>query len=163
MGAFRYAAVVVPLAMLLAACHKPPPRLPAAPVTIPRTPLPAETLPAPLLPAIDSVDDYKRVLAAQIMKTNPDAVFSGAIPPLLTAIVVLEMKVDGDGAIRSLRVARARDQKAAGIAEAIMRQAAPYPRPGKLMRQHHKTFDFSETFLFNKDYRFQLRTLAPVQ
>jgi protein TonB len=44
-----------------------------------------------------------------------------------------------------------------------MRQVAPFPKPGKLLPSHHKTLEFSETFLFNKEYRYQLRTVAPVQ
>ncbi|KQW87768.1 hypothetical protein ASC94_24975 [Massilia sp. Root418] len=153
-------------ASLLASCGKEPPRrdISNRPADIPRTPLPSEQVPVPPLPPpIHNLDDYKRALAAKILAATPDAAFSGALPPLLTSIVVLEAKIGRDGDIVNLRVARSRDQKASNLALAAMRAAAPFPKPGKLMAGHHKTFDISETFLFNKDYRFQIRTLAPVQ
>ncbi|CAN7698948.1 hypothetical protein LJR289_005639 [Pseudoduganella sp. LjRoot289] len=151
--------------LLLASCGKEPPRRepPVKAADIPRTPLPTEQVLPAARPPANNLDDYKRLLAHKINEATPAATFTGAIPPLLTSIVVVEVKIERDGGIASLRVVRSRDQKASGIALAAMRSAAPYPRPGKLMPAHHKTFDVSETFLFNKDYRFQLRTLAPVQ
>lgn len=170
MGKLQHSAAVglaaLLCASLLASCGKEPPRREASarPADIPRTPLPAEQVPVPPLPPpIHNLDDYKRALAGKILATTPDAAFSGALPPLLTSIVVVEAKIGRDGDIASLRVVRSRDQKASGLALAAMRAAAPFPKPGKLMAGHHKTFDFSETFLFNKEYRFQIRTLAPVQ
>jgi protein TonB len=158
---------VMMCASLLASCGKEPPRRTEAatrPAGVPRTPLPAEQVPVPpLQPPIHTLDDYKRALAARILAATPDGAFTGALPPLLTSIVVVEAKIGRDGDLVNLRVVRSRDQKASNLALAAMRAAEPYPKPGKLMESHHKTFDMSETFLFNKDYRFQIRTLAPVQ
>lgn len=164
----RLAAVLLApvFAAMLASCGKEPPRRDAQPrpPEIPRTPLPSEQVPVPPLPlAMHSVDDYKRALAAKILAATPDGAFSGALPPLLTSIVVVEAKIGRDGDIVNLRVVRSRDQKASNLALVAMRAAAPFPKPDKLMAAHHKTFDISETFLFNKEYRFQIRTLAPVQ
>lgn len=152
-------------ASLLASCGKEAPRRepPVKIAEIPRTPLPTEQVLPPSAPPVNNLGDYKRVLANKILEAAPHATFTGAIPPLLTSIVVVEVKIERDGDIASLRVVRSRDQKASAIALAAMRSAAPYPKPGKLMPAHHKTYELSETFLFNKEYRFQLRTLAPVQ
>jgi protein TonB len=166
MGKLQHYAALGFAALLLASCGREPPRseAPRRTIEIPPTPLPAEeALPSKGLPPISTIDDYKRVLAERIMEATPGAAFRGPIPPLLTAIVVIQVHIDHDGAIVDLHVARARDQKAAGIALAAMRQVAPYPKPGKLLPAHHKTLEFSETFLFNKEYRYQLRTVAPVQ
>ena len=170
MGALQHTAgrglAALLCAALLASCGKEPPRRETPPVKaadIPRTPLPTEQVLPSGPPPINNLGDYKRVLANKIMEATPAATFNGAIPPLLTSIVVVEVKIERDGDIAGLRVVRSRDQKASAIALAAMRSAAPYPRPGKLMPAHHKTFEVSETFLFNKEYRFQLRTLAPVQ
>jgi protein TonB len=42
-------------------------------------------------------------------------------------------------------------------------RSGPLPKPFNLASGPGKSLTFSETFLFNADYRFQLRTLAPVQ
>jgi protein TonB len=44
-----------------------------------------------------------------------------------------------------------------------MHRSGPLPRPFNLATGAGKSLTFSETFLFNADYRFQLRTLAGVQ
>jgi protein TonB len=170
MGKLQHSAAVglaaLLCASLLASCGKEPPRREARPsaAEIPRTPLPSEQVPVPPLPVpIHNLDDYKRALAAKVLAATPDAAFSGTLPKLLTSIVVVEAKIGRDGDIVNLRVVRSRDQKASKLALAAMHAAAPFPKPGKLMAGHHKTFEFSETFLFNKEYRFQIRTLAPVQ
>eukprot|EP01032_Pedospumella_encystans_P030062 gene30062-33930_t len=144
MGKLQHSAAVglaaLLCASLLASCGKEPPRREARPsaAEIPRTPLPSEQVPVPPLPVpIHNLDDYKRALAARIFA-----------------------KIGRDGDIVNLRVVRSRDQKASKLALAAMHAAAPFPKPGKLMAGHHKTFEFSETFLFNKEYRFQICTGA---
>ncbi|CAN7585557.1 hypothetical protein [Massilia sp. LjRoot122] len=41
--------------------------------------------------------------------------------------------------------------------------AGPLPRPQGLLAANSSAMSFSETFLFDRDYRFQLRTLAGPQ
>ena len=60
-----------------------------------------------------------------------------------------------------MAVQRSRDNDASKVALASMRRAGQLPKPFNLATGNSLTF--SETFLFNADYRFQLRTLAPVQ
>jgi protein TonB len=60
-------------------------------------------------------------------------------------------------------VQRSRDEDASKVAVASMHRAGPLPRPFNLASGPGKSLTFSETFLFNADYRFQLRTLAPIQ
>jgi protein TonB len=55
------------------------------------------------------------------------------------------------------------DDGAAKIAMASMFRAGVLPRPLNLASGPERSLSYSETFLFNADNRFQMRTLAPVQ
>jgi periplasmic protein TonB len=44
-----------------------------------------------------------------------------------------------------------------------MKRSGTLPKPVHLLASNSDTVTFSETFLFNSDYHFQLRSLAPVQ
>ena len=153
-------------ALLLAACQKAPPRAPPAPELQPpphaSTPRPAEAAAQHAEP-LGSIDDYKMLVAAQIMHTNPALIFSGRLPPMLPAIVVVTISVDQDGALRHVVVQRSRDSEASKVALAAVEHGVPYPKPQHLLRHGHKTLDFSETFLFGDEYHFKLRTLAGPQ
>jgi protein TonB len=113
--------------------------------------------------AFDSVDTYKYDVAEQIMRYNGAHTFSGKLPPMLPAIVVLSITVDHTGKATKVTVQRSRDQDASKVALASMQRAGLLPRPFNLASGPGKSLTFSETFLFNADYRFQLRTLAPIQ
>jgi protein TonB len=58
---------------------------------------------------------------------------------------------------------RSRDDDASRVAVASMRRTGMLPRPFNLASGPARSLSYSETFLFNADYRFQLRTLAPIQ
>jgi protein TonB len=111
--------------------------------------------------SFDNVEAYKADVAEQVMRYNTAHTFSGRLPPMLPAIVVLSITVDKTGKVTRVSVQRSRDNDASNVALASMRRAGPLPRPFNLATGNSLTF--SETFLFNADYRFQLRTLAPIQ
>jgi protein TonB len=113
--------------------------------------------------SFDSVDMYKNEVAEQIMRYNGAHTFSGALPPMLPAIVVLSITVDHTGKTTRVTVQRSRDNDASKVALASVQRAGQLPRPFNLATGPGKSLTFSETFLFNADRRFQLRTLAPVQ
>lgn len=113
--------------------------------------------------AFDSVDAYKQEVAEQIMRYNTEHTFSGRVPPLLPAIVVLSITVDSNGKTTRVTVQRSRDNQASKVALASMQRAGPLPKPFNLATGPGRSLTFSETFLFTADYRFQLRTLAPIQ
>ena len=110
-----------------------------------------------------NLDAYKTQVAQQVMRQNPSQTFSGRLPPMLPAIVVLNITVDKDGQLTDVVVQRSRDPDAARVAVASMRRSAPLPRPANLVAANSDSLTFSETFLFNDEYRFQLRTLAGPQ
>ncbi|MET0855520.1 MAG: hypothetical protein ABWY27_02115 [Telluria sp.] len=113
--------------------------------------------------AFASVDAYKDDVAALIMRYNSAHTFSGKLPPMLPAIVVLRITVDRDGRMTDVTVQRSRNQEASRVALASMQRTGSLPRPFNLATGPGRSLTFSETFLFNADYRFQLRTLAPIQ
>jgi protein TonB len=61
-----------------------------------------------------------------------------------------------------VEVQRSRDDNASRLAVDSMRRSGPLPRPAKLIAGGD-ALTFSETFLFNDQYRFQLRSLAGPQ
>ncbi|MEG2962238.1 MAG: hypothetical protein RR860_06070 [Janthinobacterium sp.] len=156
----RHAIFIVAAASLLTACQ-------IAPPPVGRTPSPVERTPPGTPAAIQlaaSIDDYKSLVAQQIMAANAEYTFTGRLPPMLPAIVVLDLSVGPDGELKSVRVHRSRDSEASAAALAAVRRVQVlFPPAAHLMRSHAKTFDFSETFLFNEQYRFQLRTLSGPQ
>src|SRR5450830_1452754 len=121
----------------------------------------------PALPAqrseFASVDTSKSDAALHIMRHNPDRTFSGALPPMLPAIVVLRITVDQTGKVTRAIVQRSRDDDASKVALASIQRTGYLPRPANLAVGPGRSLTYMETFLFNEDYRFQLRTLAPLQ
>jgi protein TonB len=109
------------------------------------------------------VDAYKSDVAEQIVRYNPENTFHGKLPPMLPAIVVVSITVDHTGKMTKVAVQRSRDNSASKVALASVRRAGVLPRPFNLAAGPGRSLTFSETFLFNADYHFQLRTLAPVQ
>ncbi len=146
------------LSFSLTACQKGPPWKPPPPIV--------ESMPLPGLPQLssaDDIDDYKALVAAQIMQANPDSTFSGKLPPMLPAIVVVNISVDVRGELTRVTVQRSRDSAASTVALSAVKQSGPFPMPLHLLLRGHKTLDFSETFLFGDRYRFKLRSLAGPQ
>lgn len=113
----------------------------------------------------ESVDEYKYHVAKQVMRYNRAHTFSGRLPPILPAVVVLRISVDEAGQIIDIWVQRkpSHDDGESEIAMASMGRAGILPQPFNLVRYPWRTLEYSETFLFNDRKQFQIRTLAPVQ
>ena len=154
------------LALLACACTQP--IIFTTPTAPPSPPVQAQAAPpragvSGQRTAFANLDAYKADVAAQIMRYNAAHTFSGKLPPMLPAVVVLSITVDGEGRMTHVSVQRSRDQDASKVALASMQRTGSLPRPFNLATGPGRSLTFSETFLFNADYRFQLRTLAPVQ
>jgi len=149
------------LLAILCGCASPPPDSPAnARVTLRIDPMPT---PAPVAAPSSTLDAYKLDVARHVLARNAERVFSGRLPPMLPAIVVLNITVDRDGRLTEVQVQRSRDPDASKVALDSMRRSGPLPRPDGLLAAHMRAMSFSETFLFDHDYRFQLRSLAGPQ
>lgn len=160
---------LIALALSIAACDQLPPRMdpPAqtpAPPPVAQPPVAApKPVPAPApIANVRTLDEYKRVVATRVREVNNDRVHRGQLQALLRAVVVLEFKVDRNGAIQSVRTLRAPEREAESIAVASLRRAGPYPAPpAAILRGGHA--EITETWLFQDNGQFQLRTLAEGQ
>lgn len=110
-----------------------------------------------------ATDLYKKELAEKIVKANPAKVYRERPQALLRSVVVLEFQVDEDGKLVSSGIRRANnDPVAEATALASLREAAPLPKPPAILVRHGPV-TFHETWLFNKDGRFQIRSTAQQQ
>ena len=166
---------VLIVALVLAGCGSP---ATAPPASSGSTPAPIVTPPiqtvdvAPAAPASPSssklrlaardpaLDDWKRVAAEKVHAVNRAQLFDGRPEHLLRAVIVVEATVDREG-----KVTRSKILRSPGIASlddvalTSLKAASPLPAPpAKLVARGPLVF--SETWLFRKDGRFQLRTLA---
>lgn len=110
-----------------------------------------------------SVDAYKKAAAYRVASANLGSTFEGRLPPMLPAIVVLRISVDKTGTVTDVQVQRSRDANASQIAMASIHRTGNFPFPCGLIKDENGALSFSETFLFNDQYQFQLRSLAGPQ
>lgn len=125
--------------------------------------LPTPRTAAPVAPPSRTLDAYKAEVAQHVMRHNSGQTFSGRLPPMLPAVVVLNITVDEDGELQDVVVQRSRDPDASKVAVASMRRSGRLPKPASLLVTNMRSLTFSETFLFNDQYQFQLRSLAGPQ
>ena len=126
-------------------------------------PTPTPRTEAPVAPPSRTLEAYKAEVAQHIMRANSGQTFSGRLPPMLPAIVVVNITVGEDGELQDVAVQRSRDPDASKVAVASMRRTGRLPRPVNLLAANTRALTFSETFLFDDQYRFQLRSLAGPQ
>ena len=127
---------------------------PAAPAT--RAPT-AERFTLPPAAAASDWDGFKLQAAQRLMAANPDITYTGPVLDPLLAIPVLEVELERDGRVRSIRVVRVPTQAGDTTQLAIdaVHRAAPYGDMSRLA----KPWKWVEVFLFDEDRRFKPRTL----
>ncbi len=103
---------------------------------------------------------YRKDAAQHLYITNKDRIFPGKLPPLLYAIGVLDVEVDGRGEVQGLSWQRAPRHAPEVIAEIerTVRAAAPYPAPTRMGR-----VVYTDVWLWDRSGRFQLDTLSEGQ
>lgn len=155
------------VAILLAGCTTPPPPPPAPPPPTqapPKPPAPVVVPPPPAPPAYVSrastARDYRRDAASHLYEKNFDRIYKGKMPPLLYAVGVLQVEVDGRGRVTGTSWMRAPKHAPEVMAEIerTVRMAEPYPAPIHLGR-----VTYTDTWLWHKSGRFQLDTLTEGQ
>jgi protein TonB len=111
----------------------------------------------------DTVGEYKLALANRIAQVNSTKVYVGRPQALLRSVVVLKYSVDVNGSLLRSEILRSnRDRTTEATALAALRSTAPFPKPASSLLRHGK-IELMETWLFNNDGRFQLRTIAEPQ
>ncbi|EGF31371.1 hypothetical protein IMCC9480_10 [Oxalobacteraceae bacterium IMCC9480] len=149
----RFAMLLATLSAVLAACT--PGRSPA-----PRS----DTLGQPAVPvSVTTLEGYKEALAQRISNANASLVYGGQPQAHLRSVVVVKFTVDASGKLLHSDIIRSNhDSTTEATALASLRSSAPFPRPaGTLLKRGR--LELSETWLFNTDGRFQLRSIAAPQ
>jgi protein TonB len=158
----RFAILIA--AGVLAGCASRPAETPVA--QTPAKPARAEKKTEPVEAGASSartVDGYKRDLALRISEVNAGKVYTGRPQALLRSVVVLRYVVDAQGDIVRSEIMRSnRDRETESTAMATLRNSAPFPRPASHLLKRGQ-LELTETWLFNNDGRFQLRTIAQPQ
>jgi protein TonB len=152
-------ALLAATAVLAACATRTPERTPERPAErssrVERGAMPAEAL-----SSAGTVDAYKYDLAQHINAANASRVYSSRPQALLRSVVVLRYAVDARGHLVHSEIVRSnRDSETEATALASLRNAAPFPKPAAHLLRRGK-LEVSETWLFNNDGRFQLRTTA---
>jgi protein TonB len=108
-------------------------------------------------------EGYKRDLAQRITQVNSTKVYTGRPQALLRSVVVVKYVVDSHGQlVRSELLRSNRDSATEATALTSLRNTAPFPKPLPHLLSHGR-LEIAETWLFNSDGRFQLRTIAEPQ
>ena len=156
------------IAALVAGCATPPPPpvvtrpAPPPPVAV-APPVAPPVKPLPPLGKVSNAQtprDYRRDAASHLYEKNVGRIYKGMMPPLLYAVGVLQVDVDGRGNVTDIRWMRAPTQAPEVMAdiERSVRSAAPFPAPVKMGR-----VTYTDTWLWHKSGRFQLDTLTEGQ
>ena len=160
---FRLAMLGV--AALLASCGtKPPQEQPRAVAPEPTPPVAAAPQPRPAMVIKTSQATnpraYRADAAQHLYGLNQQRIWKGRMPPLLYAVGVLQVEVDGSGQVRRLDWMRAPKHAPEVIAEIerTVRSAAPFPVPARMGK-----VVYTDTWLWHKSGQFQLDTLTEGQ
>lgn len=157
--------ILAGLAVFFAGCASTPPPPPAV-VRIPEPLPPAPVVVAPPVVAPAFVSSavtpraYRMDAASHLYERNMQRVYRGKMPPLLYAVGVLQVEVDGMGLVTSTSWMRAPHHAPEVMAEIerTVRLAAPYPAPVRMGR-----VTYTDTWLWHKSGLFQLDTLTEGQ
>jgi protein TonB len=104
---------------------------------------------------------YRVDAARHIYESYASRIYKGRLPPLIHAVVVVEMTVDESGQPREIKVVRG-PSHAPDVTVAVVemiRRAGPLP----LHRSLAGSVKFTEIWLVHKDGRFQLDALTEGQ
>ena len=155
------------LVAILAACSStplsPPPGptvvAPAAPKFVP----PIESAPPGTALRSSSATNpraYRADAANHLYGLNQNRIYKGKMPPLLYAVGVLQVEVDGRGNVHNISWMRAPKHAPEVMAEIerTVRAAAPFPAPARMGK-----VVYTDTWLWHKSGRFQLDTLTEGQ
>lgn len=140
---------------LLAACSSAPPDSRKSKVEV-RQPPEQKTSPT----QAQTLLAYKEELARRITQANADQVYAGRPQALLRSVIVLKYLLNADGKLLHSEIVRSNRIRASETtALSSLNNAAPFEKPPAHLLRNGK-LELVETWLFNDDGRFQLRTIA---
>lgn len=103
---------------------------------------------------------YKKDAARHVYKVYSDKIYKGKLPPLVHAIVVLEVAIDEQGNVQDINTIRV-PTHAPDVTLAVkdmIHRSSPMPAPTRM-----GSLRFTEVWLVDKSGRFQLDTLTEGQ
>ncbi|MDP3137531.1 MAG: hypothetical protein Q8N17_14510 [Burkholderiaceae bacterium] len=120
--------------------------------------LPATAGPPRLTTTVRNWDEYRQRAAQRIAQASAGDTFAGAVPETLKSIPVLTIQLNRDGSVRHIAVLRTPRAVPATVqmAMAAIHRAGPFGPVGNLPQP----WQFNETFLYNDELKFQLRSLV---
>jgi periplasmic protein TonB len=149
--------VLIACVLAAAACaprrEAPPPRPIAPPVVQAPAAAPA--------PAPGDLEGYKRQFALDLIQATPRLAYCPPGEAILKSVVVLQITVDPAGELLGASVFRSNGYvELERRALDTVRRAAPFPAPAAGLTKERGSVYFLETFLFNHDDCFQIRSLV---
>jgi hypothetical protein len=126
----------------------------------PPAPPPPAALANPKKSSAADPKSYRKDAAAHLYELNAHRIYRGKLPPLLHAVGVLEVDIDGRGTVQNVRWRRAPSHVPEVMAEIerTVRLAAPYPAPARLGK-----VTYTDVWLWDRSGKFQLDTLTEGQ
>jgi protein TonB len=110
-----------------------------------------------------TLDAYKADLAQRISQVNSIHVYTDRPQALLRSVIVVGFAVDRNGNLVKSQILRTNhDRGNEQTALAALKSSAPFPKPAPHLLRNGRV-EVSESWLFNEDGRFQLRSLALAQ
>ena len=111
-----------------------------------------------------ALDQYKIAAAQRVTDVNARQITPGNPQPMLRSVVSLEYWVDRNGNLTRVALYRSNgDHEAERIAVTSLRRANPLPAPSRALVDSSGRVRAIETWLFNDDGRFQVRSVAAPQ
>jgi hypothetical protein len=159
----KWAAALACIATLFAGCAVKVPEPEPAPAPVP-APQPKPAPPVVVAPgkvsSAATPRDYRRDAARHLYEQNGRRLYPGKLPPLLYAVGVLEVEIDGRGNVIGTSWMRRPSHAPEVVAEIeqAVRRASPFPAPSRMGR-----VTYTDTWLWDKSGRFQLDTLTEGQ
>jgi periplasmic protein TonB len=110
-----------------------------------------------------TIEAYKADLAQRISAVNSIHVYTGRPQALLRSVIVVRYVVDAGGNLVRSEIMRSNHDRAnESTALATLRTSAPFPKPAPHLLSNGR-LELAESWLFNNDGRFQLRSIALAQ
>lgn len=117
----------------------------------------------PAGPMASRIDAYKIEIAQRISQANAEQISAGQPQSMLRSVVVIRSQIDANGHLMHSVILRSnRDRQTETIALNSLRKSAPFPKPASQLLRRGRV-ELVETWLFNDDAHFQLRSIAAAQ
>lgn len=114
--------------------------------------------------AAEAEREYRADAARHLYAAYPTRVFRGKLPPLLFSVMMVETEIDAQGQVVDVNIIRrpAVDAVAPWVV-AMIKRAAPYPVPTKLVDNASGTVRYMDVWLVDRSGLFQVDTLSEGQ